>query len=97
MWYTVIREVIVNDSLRTKRLAELQGKTFESTGRHATWLLTGAEVVAFYEAIVRRDLEPYKALGCDGMSDRKADRAVQILKSRGLVAFDKKARAWKAT
>lgn len=89
------------DGLKKATLETLRTQSWRGTkgGLSGTipWTLTGYELVLFYEAIVRGDMAPYQQLRCRGMSDRKADRAIQVLKRAGLIAFDATARVWRAT
>jgi len=87
----------MDDELRKKRLETIATKRWKTTLRGAPVVLQGAEVVTFYEAIRDRKLEPYTVLGCEAMSQRKVDSALQALKRAGLIVFDKKSRAWRAT
>lgn len=85
----------MGDGMKRATLEAMRTRSWSSD--KPPWTMTGDEIVAFYEKIKAGDLEPYRALGCSSMSERKADRAVQILKRAGLVEFDKTARVWKAT
>lgn len=62
------------------------------------WTLTGAELEAVYDAIDRHDTASIpELLGVLAFSDRKVDRAVQLLRRAGLVSYDKATRLWVLT
>ena len=61
--------------------------------------LTGEQVIALYRAIQRGAPNPASALGIGGVwsfSDRRSDRAVQVLKRAGLVEFVGSPKKWRA-
>lgn len=81
-------------------LATIAGKsiTIDAHLPSATSTVPGAQVVALYRAIARgeTDRERLAALvDAPSCSDRRADRAFQLLRSRGLIRFDKTTRTWR--
>ena len=70
--------------LRRATLAALATREWSVEGKP----LTGAEVVALYEALSSADTRGvYRAVNAGGASDRRFDRAIQILRRAGLVKF----------
>lgn len=73
----------MSDGLRRASLATLETREWTVEGRP----LTGAQVVALYHAIPHRNAM-FQAVGAGGSaSDRRFDRAIQILKKNGLVEY----------
>jgi hypothetical protein len=60
------------------------------------WTLTGDEVAAYYEALKAGHEYPSRALGA-ARGSRKCDRANQLLKKAGLIAYNRKQVGWVAT
>ena len=58
------------------------------------WTLTGEELRAFWEAVPDW-AKMLEAIGTNTLSDRKADRALQLLRKNGLIYYDKNDRTWK--
>lgn len=76
--------------LRRAVLAALATREWSVEGR----TLTGAEVVALYDALGSMDYRArYRAVGAGGACDRRFGRAIQILKRAKLVEF--KQNAWR--
>jgi len=89
----------VGEGLVQAALATIRTRSWRVVREHGEPLvaLTGDQVVAFYEAVERGDSEPFRAIdpSITGMSDRRADRAVQVLKKAGLLEY--KDRVWRTT
>lgn len=51
------------------------------------WTLTGDEVRALYAAIAASERYPLQAINCGSASERKADRALRLLRQAGLIEF----------
>jgi hypothetical protein len=93
----------VNDTTRQAKLDKLAEKTWIIQGKwdssamdYCKEMLPGAELVRFYESILDGAPEPWKVLGRHNLSDRKCDRALQILKRAGLIEYVREVRAWRA-
>jgi hypothetical protein len=91
--------MLMGQGLRRAILATLETNTWNGGQWRGgpKWTLTGKELIAFYRAIETDNLMPYAVLGCETMSDRKVDRAVQLLKKNKLIEFDRETRRWKPT
>jgi len=59
------------------------------------WALTGDEVRALYHAVGEGKEEMQRVLGVQNLSDRKANKALQLLRKAGLIVFDLEFRAWR--
>jgi len=93
----------VNDTTKQAKLDKLTNKTWTIQGAwvisemaYAKEILTGAELVRFYESIREGTPEPWRTLGRHSLSDRKCDRALQVLKRAGLIEYVREVRAWRA-
>lgn len=74
--------------------ADLDGKTWKAQ----TGTITSDELKRAYNALQNGDERKFlQALDVLSFSERKADRAIAVLKRRGLVAYNQKARKWETT
>lgn len=76
----------------------LKKATLETVYSRGPWVvdgrqLTGAQVLALYHAIPNPEAMA-DAIGAAALSDRAADRALQILRRAGLVRYSKINRSW---
>lgn len=85
----------MGDGLKRASLSAVLSRGPWLVGDH--WL-TSDELLLFYEAIQqgKGPSECAAALGADGLSDRRCDRALSLLKKASLVSFDREARRWRA-
>lgn len=59
------------------------------------WMLTAEELRAFYAAVPHGPEAMSFTLGVLSLSERKADRALQLLRKAGLIRYDHSTRTWR--
>lgn len=82
----------MGDGLKRAALESIRTRQWSVEGR----TLCGGDVVALYES-VPDERAMRLSVGAHTLSDRRADRALNILKKAGLIRFNRESRAWERT
>jgi hypothetical protein len=84
----------MDESKRQETIENLRGGVWTGRNRDRAWRLTGAELIQYLEALSTNPTEAARTVLHCAPSDRKADRANQILKRSGLIRWDSAKRRW---